>query len=242
MPLWIKPDRKVTIDDMIKFLGDHLEGTELDMTKDAGAGPYGNPYRWRPLTWKVDGKEYCNERAAGTQQTGFTFISQLRSWLPDPIGGIIWFAVDDAANTVFTPIYCGSNRVPETFAKGNGKMMEWSENSAFWIFNQVSNFAYTRYSDIHPEIAEMQQKINKKNYAYVNAIDKGAAEIYKTDKIAAVEFITDYSVNTANDLTYKWKGFYKYLFMKYMDGNIKTPNPGHLNPNVKQPGYSPEFL
>jgi dipeptidase len=242
MPLWIKPDRKVTIDDMIKFLGDHLEGTELDMTKDAGAGPYGNPYRWRPLTWKVDGKEYCNERAAGTQQTGFTFISQLRSWLPDPIGGIIWFAVDDAANTVFTPIYCGSNRVPETFAKGNGKMMEWSENSAFWIFNQVSNFAYTRYSDIHPEIAEMQQKINKKNYAYVNAIDKGAAEIYKTDKIAAVEFITDYSVNTANDLTYKWKEFYKYLFMKYMDGNIKTPNPGHLNPNVKQPGYSPEFL
>ncbi len=241
MPLWIKPNRKITPQDMMNFMRDHLEGTELDMTKDVGAGPFGNPYRWRPLTWKVDGKTYCNERATGTQQTGFSFITQSRSWLPDPIGGILWFSVDDAASSVYTPIYCGSTKTPETFAVGNGKLMEWSETSAFWAFNQVSNFAYTRYNVIHPEINKLQQEIETTNVKLVGAIDKGAEELYKTDKDLAVDFIKKFSVNTANNLTYRWKDFYKYLFMKYMDGNVKKPNPGQQNPHLKQPGYSKDF-
>ncbi len=237
MPLWIKPKRKITLDDMFKFLADHFEGTPLDMTKDIGAGPFHCPYRWRPLTWKVDGKEYCNERASATQQTGFTFVTQSRSWLPDPIGGINWFGVDDAASTVHVPLYCGINKIPETYAQGNGKMMEWSDNAAFWVFNQVSNFAYTRYDVIHPEIEKKIKNLEKKYETYTKAIDIAAAELYKTNKEYAIDYITNFSVNTANNTVYEWKNFYKYLFMKYMDGNIKEKDGNNLNPKLKQPGY-----
>ncbi len=258
MPLWIKPDKKVSLQNMLDFLRDHLEGTPLDMRKDVGAGPFELPYRWRPLTWKVpnDGSKemkklyktykadtltFCNERATATQQTGFTFVSQSRSWLPDEIGGIIWFGVDDPASTVYTPIYSASRRVPESFAKGNGKMMEWSDNAAFWVFNQVSNFAYLAYSRIHPEIDKKQHELEKSFQNKVKAIDAGAKILYKTDKKAALDFVTDFSVNNADNLLSEWKHFYQYLFMKYMDGNIKTPNPGHLNPHVSQPGYGQDF-
>jgi dipeptidase len=259
MPLWIKPDKKISVQDMMNFMRDHLEGTELDMAKDFGAGPYGNPYRWRPLTWdvscdgskemdkfykshKADTLTFLNERATATQQTGFSFIAQSRSWLPNEIGGIFWFSVDDAASTVYTPVYSSSTRVPETFERGNGKMMEWSDNSAFWIFNQVSNLAYTRYSDIHPEIKEKQQKLESDFVKKSNAIDLGAKQLFEVDKALAVDFVTDFSVNNANALVYDWKKFYQYLFMKYMDGNIKTENPGFQNPHVKQPGYPENFL
>jgi dipeptidase len=139
MPLWIKPDRKISVQDMFAFMRDYYQGTPLDMTVDVGAGPYGNPYRWRPLTFKVDGATYCNERAVVTQQTGFSFISQSRSWLPNPIGGVLWFSVDDAGSAVYSPMYCGMTEVPHAFAVGNGSMMEFSPDAAFWVFNQVSN-------------------------------------------------------------------------------------------------------
>ncbi len=246
MPLWIKPNRKITVQDMMNFMRDHLEGTQLDMRKDVGAGPFELPYRWRPLTWDAENtegetKHYCNERATSTQQTGFSFIAQSRSWIPNEIGGIIWFSVDDAASTVYTPIYTSSTKIPDCYAKGNGKMMEWSDNSAFWIFNQVSNFAYLRYNIIHPEISEKQKNYETKFVKKVKAIDAGAFQLYKTDKKLAVEFVTDFSVNNANSLVNDWKKFYQYLFMKYMDGNVKTLNPGKQNPNLKQPGYSKDF-
>ena len=144
MPLWIKPDKKISVHDVMNLMRDHLEGTEFDMTKDIGAGPFGLPYRWRGLSWKVDSVEYGNERATSTQQTGFSFVAQSRSWLPNPIGGIFWFSVDDAASSVYNPMYCGMTRVPETYAVGNGNMVHFSDNAAFWVFNQVSNFAYLK--------------------------------------------------------------------------------------------------
>ncbi len=258
MPLWIKPNRKITVNDMLNFMRDHLEDTELDMSKDVGAGPFELPYRWRHLTWEVtnDGSKelkklykshktdtlhFCNERATATQQTGFSFIAQARSWIPNEIGGILWFSVDDAASTVYTPIYTSSTKVPETYKRGNGKMMEWSDNSAFWIFNQVSNLAYLRYNFIHPEIHKKQQDLEKTFVKKVKAIDAGAKSLFESDKKLAVEFITDFSVNNANALVYDWKKFYQYLFMKYMDGNVKTANPGYQNPHVKQPGYGEDF-
>lgn len=246
MPLWVKPKEKVSVHDMMMFMRDHLENTELDMSKDFGAGPYGMPYRWRPLTWEVDGIAYCNERTTATQQTGFSFISQSRSWLPNKIGGIIWWSVDDASSTVYTPLYTSMTEAPETFAQGNGTMMEWSDNSAFWVFSQVSNFAYTRYSEIHPEIAKLQLAYEKDFIKTVPAVDAGALELYKIDKELAVKYLTSYSTRAANDLTYSWKKFYQYLFMKYMDGNIKTKKVipdgyKYVTPELKQPGYSPEF-
>ncbi len=241
MPLYIKPNRKISVQDMMDFMRDHLEGTELDMAKDAGAGEFALPYRWRPLTWESEGKHYCNERVTATQQTGFSFVSQLREDMPNEIGSILWFGVDDASSTVYTPIYSASTRIPKTMAKGNGAMMEWSDNSAFWAFNQVTNFAYMRYNLIHPEIDSLQHALEAKYIAQVAAIDAGAKVLYKENKDYAREFVTDFSVNTADMLTYQWKDFYQYLFMKYMDGNLKKPNPGQQNPHMSSPGYSPDW-
>lgn len=231
---------------MMNFMRDHLEGTELDMSKDVGAGPFHLPYRWRHLTWKVDGVEYCNERATATQQTGFSFVVQSRSWLPDAIGGIIWWGVDDASGTVYMPMYGSITKAPDNFAVGNGSMMEWSETSGFWIFNQVENFAYTRWDAIHPEIEKVQQKMENDFIDFTPAVDKGAQELYAENPEKAIAYLTNYSAY-AGDYTFKtWKKLYQHLFMKYMDGNIKTAKPvppGYkfANPDLKQPGYGEDW-
>lgn len=245
MPLWVKPDKKISVQDMMAFMRDHLENTELDMTKDVGAGPYGKPYRWRPLTWEVDGVRYCNERATATQQTGFSFVTQSRNWLPDEIGGIIWWGVDDASGTVYMPMYSSITKIPHNFERGNGAMMEWSETSGFWIFNQVQNFVYTRYSYIHPEVEEIQQKFEKEFVEMTPAIDAAAKTIYDSNKEMAIEFLTNYSNGIGERVFDTWKDLYVRLFLKYMDGNIKSKNEvpdGYLyvNPNLDQPGYSDE--
>jgi len=179
MPLYIKPDKKLSVHDVIELMRDYYQGTKMDMTKDFGAGSYSCIVRWRPLTWKVDSIEYFNERAVSTQQTGFTFVAQSRSWLPNPIGGIFWFGVDDTYSNVYSPMYCGITKVPETYAVGNGSMMVFSDNSAFWAFNQVSNFAYTRYSDIIKEIQPVQRELETKYIETIPNIDKEASELYK---------------------------------------------------------------
>jgi len=231
MPLYIKPDRKLTVQDMMGFMGDHLEGTELDMTKDIGAGPSGLPYRWRPLTWEYKGKTYCNERASGTQQTGFTFVAQARNWLPDPIGGIFWFGVDDAATTVYSPMYCGITAVPESYAVGNGDMLTYSPTSAFWTFNKVANFAYLRYDLMSKDIKKVQQELENGFVANTPAIDNEAKTRYQTDPKQAVQFLTDYSVKTGNDLVARWNKLFEYLLVKYMDFNVKQEENGQFKWN-----------
>ena len=242
MPLWIQPDEKVDVQQVMDFMRDHLEGTELDMTKDLGAGPYEWPYRWRPMDFEVDGKKYVQERATATQQTGFSFVAQCRSWLPDEIGGIIWFGVDDAASSVYFPMYTSSTRVPRSFAQGNGSMMEFTNEAAFWLFNQVTNFAYTRYNVIHPEVRAKQKALETQYVAFVKAADAGAQALYADDKAAAVAFLTDFSCKTGDELVADWRNFYGYLFTKYMDGNIKTVVPGQRNPKVEQPALPEWFL
>jgi len=246
MPLWIKPDKKLSTQDVMSLMRDHFEGTKLDMTKDIGAGPFHNPYRWRHLTWEVDSVEYCNERAAGTQQTGFSFIAESRSKIPNPIGGIIWFGVDDVSSTVYCPIYTCITETPKSFAVGNGSLMDYSDNAAFWVFNKVSNFAYTRYDMIHPEIEQKQKELENKYIKQINAVDAAAISLFKTDKTEAIAFLTDYSVNTANTMVEKWNKLFNYLFVKYMDGNVKTKrkkpnNYKYITPNLKQPGYGEDW-
>ncbi len=241
MPLWIKPDKKISVHDMMNFMRNHLEGTELDMRMDIGAGPYGNPYRWRPLTWQVDSVAYCNERATATQQTGFSFVAQGRSYLPDEIGGILWFGVDDAGSSVYCPMYSSITKVPEAFARGNGAMMEFTNKSGFWVFNQVSNLAYTRWNIIHPEIEAKQQNLEKEYIAFTPAVDAGAMILLEKDKDLAIEYLTNYSVNQGNALVQNWRKFYQYLFTRFMDGNVKEPDHGQQNPKLEQPGYGEEF-
>lgn len=242
MPLWVKPNRKTDVLEVMDFMRDHLEGTELDMSKDPGAGPYECPYRWRPMTFKVDGKEYVHERATATQQTGFTFVSQSRSWLPNEIGGILWFGVDDAASTVYFPMYTSSTEVPFAYAVGNGSMMEFTNKAAFWVFSQVTNFAYTRYNVIHPEIRKKQKALETQYQAFVQMTDAGASSMIAQNKKMTVDFLTNFSCNTGNQLVDTWRDFYGYLFARYMDGNIKTVVPGEKNPKVEQPALPEWYL
>jgi dipeptidase len=248
MPLWIKPDKKVSVHDVMQLMRDHYEGTKMDMNHDIGAGPFTCPYRWRPMTWTVDSVGYINERATSTQQTGFVFVAQSRNWLPDWIGGIHWFGVDDTYTNVFSPMYCGMTKVPTSFAEGNGSMIQYSPTSAFWAFNFVSNWAYTRYSYMIKDIQKVQTELETKYIDEVtNQIDKEAVERFKTDKNKARTYITNYSVTAGNRTVERWQELGHYLLVKYMDGNIKKEKDGKFEDNgtgqavmPSQPGY-PEW-
>jgi dipeptidase len=249
MPLWIKPDRKISNYDMMNFMRDHLEGTVLDMRKDFGAGSFGLPYRWRPLTWKVssdpNSHEYCNERATSTQQTGFVFVAECRNWLPDPVGGIFWFGVDDAATTVFNPMYCGITEIPECFKVGNGDMLTYSPTSAFWLFNTVANFCYLRYDVMSADALKIQKQLESAYLNEIATVDNTALKMLAGDEKAAREYLTDYSVQTAQNTFRQWKALSEYIIVKYIDGNIKKEKDGKFERNPygnpvmpSQPGYS----
>lgn len=246
MPLWVKPNEKVSVLDMMAFMRDHLEGTELDMSQDVGAGPFHCPYRSRPMGWEVDGVEYVHERATATQQTGFSFVAQCRPNTINNIGGIIWFGVDDAASTVYCPMYTCMTEIPLCFREGNGGIMEYSETAAFWVFNQVTNWAYTKYEYIHPEIAAKQADYESRWVSCIANIDEKANALYQEDPAKAVDYLTKFSNKEAEKLTADWREFYKYLFVKYMDFNIKEAQPTpkshkYIAPKVEQPKYSEEY-
>lgn len=245
MPLWVKPDKKLSVQDVMSMMRDHYEGTALDMTQDIGAGPFKLPYRWRPLTFKVDSADYVNERAISTQQTGFSFVAQSRSWLPNPIGGIFWFGVDDTYTTCYVPMYCGITEIPECFKVGNGDMLTFSETSAFWTFNVVSNFAYLRYDAMVPDILKVQKNLENKFVAYTPSVDLAAQSLWNDGKKKeTLQFLTDYSASQANGMTSEWKKLQQFLFVKFMDGNIKKEKDGvfertdtGISPAPDQPGY-----
>ena len=233
MPLYVKPDRLLSVRDVQNGMRDHFEGTDLDMTKDAGAGPYKVPYRWRPMTFEVDGQEYTNERAIATQQTGLVIVPQMRNWLSDAVGGILWFGVDDADMAVFTPIYCSVTASPECYRVGNGDMMNFSWTSAFWIHNWVANMAYGKYSYMIQDIRLVQQELENSYQQTIPAVDKAASELYAKNPAEAVKFLTWFSSTTADQATARWKKLGEYLLVKYMDGNVKKEENGHF----KQNGY-----
>ncbi len=232
LPLWIKPDRKLSVHDVMEMMRDHYEGTALDMTKDPGAGPYSLPYRWRPLTWKVGEKEYFNERATSTQQTGFSFVAQSRSWLPDPIGGVLWFGVDDTYSTVYAPMYCGISRAPHNFAVGTGSFQQFTWESAFWVFNAVSNFAYLRYSDMIKDIQAVQRELESRFLSEQAGVDAAALALYNQAPRLAVDYLTEHSSNSAEMVVQRWTRLWEHLLYKYLDGNVKD----ELG-KVKHPGY-----
>jgi dipeptidase len=236
-PLFIKPDKKIDIKDMFSLMRDHFEGTELDMTLDVGAGPFKCPYRWRPMTWTIDSIDYFHERAISTQQTGFSFIAQMRSWLPDPIGGVIWFGVDDTYSTVYMPFYCKINRVPNCLAENNGDMFTYSPTSAFWAFNYVSNFAYSRYSDMIVDIQKVQQGFENKFTANQSNFEKHILDLYQSNPDSAISKLTDYSCSNAENVTQAWIELGHFLLVKYMDGNVKTEDKQVLHPLYPEKWY-----
>ena len=246
MPLWIKPIVKLTTQKLKDCMRDQYEGTELDMTKGIAAGPFGSKLRCSPLTFKVDSVEYVHERPTATQQDGFTFVAQMRSWLPDYIGGIIWFGVDDPATSLYVPMYCGINTTPNCFHPDNGSLLEYSPTSAFWIYNGVANYAYSKYSYMFPDIKKVQVQWENDFNALVPAIDKVAIGMNETD---ARIFLTNFSNSQAENSTTAWKKLGEYLLVKYMDGNIKAEKNGKFVQNdykipttIIRAGYPEEFL
>ncbi|MGB4653963.1 MAG: C69 family dipeptidase [Bacteroidales bacterium] len=246
MPLYVKPNYKLSRKEVFGLMRDYYQDTDLDMSKDIGGGPYNCIVRWRPMTWKVDGVEYFHERATSTQQTGFVFVAESRPAPINTLGGIIWFGVDDTYTTVFTPMYSCMTRVPIEYAVGNGNLMEFSDNAAFWVFNQVSNLAYTRYSDMIKDIQPKQSELEEYYFSLIPVVDKIAQEKYAKNPEEAIEFLTNFSVSQGANTVREWKQLYRFLFTKYLDGNIKTPREvpagyKYYAPKVEQPGYSEQY-
>lgn len=248
MPLYIKPAAKLDVKEVADIMRDHYEDTPLDMRNDIGAGGFELPYRWRPMTFSVDGKKYTNERAIATQQTGFWLLGQARSWLPDEIGGIIWFGVDDAATSCLTPVYSSSLRVPHCFATGNGNMTSYSPTSAFWLFNRVAHAAYLRYNILAPEIQKVAADHELGAMKIIPTVDEEALRLSKNKPEEVKEYLTKWSEKFADRMFKKWQDLDTYLLVKYIDGNVKVQNPDgsfkdngnnrNIPANPAQPGYS----
>ena len=239
-PLFIKPDKKVTIEDMIAFVRDHFHDTPYYTGEGIAAGPYNNPYRWRPVFFQLEGDttQYAWERPISQPQTAFSFITQARNWLPDEIGGICWYSVDDTYSNVFMPLYMGMNDVPKSLTIGESLEFDW--DSAFWIFDLLANYTYAQYSIIMPEIKKVQQELENRSIKMVQAVDKAALALYDADKRFMTEYLTDFSVTNAEYNVQRWKELGYYIFSKYNDRYIRLED--HPRPNVKGIGYPEEFF
>jgi len=245
MPLWVKPDHKLDVREVMNLMRDHYEGTTMDMSKDLGGGPFNCPYRWRPMGFEVDGQSYVHERATSTQQTGFSFVAQCRGWLPSKVGGILWFGVDDTYSTVYCPMYCGITEIPLCFRQGNGDMLTYSETSAFWLFNRVSNFVYSRYSDMIKDVQRVQDDLELTFISDVQKFDQRAA---KSEGEALSRQLNDFSGRAAARMFTEWSNLDRYLLVKYMDGNIKKEKDGRFERTAtgqaafpQQPAYRDEW-
>ena len=229
-PLFIKPDHPLELTEVMGLMRDHYEGTPFDMTKGLDAGPFGSPYRFRGLRWDVDGRACMWERAISTQQAGFVTVCQTRKSLPDPVGGVIWFTPDDAYTSCFTPLYCGATSLPESYVKGEHNAFSW--DSAWWVFNVVSNLTYDRWSRILPDVQKAQREQESKLLKMQPVIDQTAAALDAQDGKLAREFLTNYSVSTAESVFRRWRDLCGFILTKHNDGYV----------NAQEAGYSKEWL
>ena len=243
MPLWVKPSQKVSPKQVFDAMRDHYEGTPMDMTTDIGAGGSGCPYRWRPMYFKVDGVEYCNERATATQQTGFWLCGQAREGKT----GILWFGTDDAATSPLTPIYCNTTEVPWCLDEKNGSMLHYSPTSMFWVTNRIAQLAYLRYDVVGKRV---RQEVDKWENDKLTEVEKFDAKLAGLSAKKAQKLQTTYSTVTAQNLFEKWDSLDKYLLVKYIDGNVKAENEKGFIDNgngcnipdkIEQPGYSEKW-
>lgn len=242
MPLWIVPNRKLSVADVENGMRDHYEGTALALdTTSIGGGIYEMPYRPTPLTFTVDGKQYFNERPISTQQTAFTFVSQLRSWLSREIGGVLWFGNDDANMVAYTPVYCGNTVQPACYNTKGADAVTFSSDNAFWLCNMVSNMVYPRYSQLFPELKAVRDSLETSYFANQTSIEKQAADLYQTDKAAALKLLNNYSNTKADEMLVSWKHLATRIIVKYNDMAVKKEKDGKLLQSVTRPGYPASF-
>lgn len=244
MPLYVKPRKKLSVQDVQQGMRNHFEGTKFSMTEDAGAGHYESPYRPRPLFWELDGKKYYNERPIATQQSSFTFVAQMRSNLPDAVGGVIWFGNDDANMVAYTPVYCCSTEAPACYTKKFGDDVTFSLKSAFWVENWVANMVYPKYWLMMPDLKKVRDELEKEYFENQNSVEQKAQQLLATSKTEAVKFLTDFSVKTADNMLERWIKLGEFLIVKYNDFVVKPEKDGHfertregLGAPVKSVGY-----
>lgn len=244
MPLWIIPNRKVTLADMRLCMRDHYEGTPFSLDNDPGQGIWDMPYRPTPLTYKVDGKQYFNERPTSTQQSGFTYIAQLRSWLPRQIGGVLWFGNDDGNMVAYTPVYCGNTVQPECYNTPGADALTFSDKNAYWVCNWVSNMIYPRYSQMFGSLKAVRDSLESSYDAAQQTVELKAQELYKESDSKAVEYLNQYSCDKAQQMLARWKQLAVYLIVKYNDMAVKPEKDGKflrtktgLGAPVERPGF-----
>ncbi len=236
-PLFIKPDRKITLQDMIGLVRDHFHDSPYYTAEGFDAGPHRNPYRWRPIYFELDGQKYAWPRTISQPQTGFSFVSQARKWLPDAIGGIFWYALDDTYSNAYMPLYMGMEKAPASLIKGNINEFDW--NSAFWVFNLVANYAYGLYDPIIKDIQKVQVELENRSITMTKAVDLAAKALYDTNRAMMHEYLTDFSVNNAEYTVERWRQLGFYVFAKYNDRYIRGENAAR--PSVRGVGYPEEF-
>lgn len=248
MPLYFKPKQLLSLHDVMTSNRDHFEGTPFDITNDAGAGVYTAPYRPTPLTFKYEGKTYFNERPISTQQTGFTVVAQLRSNLPNAIGGILWFGNDDPNMVAYTPVYCSATRVPECYDKDTADGVTFSWKSAFWVCNWVANMTYPRYAQLFPSVEAVRDELEA-HYATEQAkVEAKAARLYAESPTKAIAYLTDYTVQCAQDMLNRWRQLGEYLIVKYNDQTVKPEangkflrTPDGLGQRPERPGFPEKY-
>lgn len=250
MPLWIVPNKKLSVQDLESDMRDHYEGTELSVAdgKDMGGGIWQMPYRPTPLAFKVNGKSYFNERPTSTQQTGFSYVSQMRSWLPREIGGVLWFGNDDGNMIAYTPIYCGNTVQPECYNTPGADAVTFSMKNAYWVCNWVSNMVYPRYSMMFPSLKTVRDSLEASYFANQAAVEAKAKEMYKDNKDAAIKYLNDYSNQKAQQMLARWRQLAFYLIVKYNDMTVKPEADGKftrtkegIGATVERPGYPEAF-
>lgn len=250
MPLWIVPNKKLSVQDLESDMRDHYEGTELSVAdgKDMGGGIWQMPYRPTPLAFKVNGKSYFNERPTSTQQTGFSYVSQMRSWLPREIGGVLWFGNDDGNMIAYTPIYCGNTVQPECYNTPGADAVTFSMKNAYWVCNWVSNMVYPRYSMMFPSLKTVRDSLEASYFANQAAVEAKAKELYKDNKDAAIKYLNDYSNQKAQQMLARWRQLAFYLIVKYNDMTVKPEADGKftrtkegIGTTVERPGYPEAF-
>ncbi len=247
LPLWVKPAQPVSVDDMKWMMRDHFEDTPMDMTKDVGAGPYAVPYRWRPMTYTVDSAEYTHERAIATQQTGFSFVSQMHPQRHNAMKGILWFGVDDANTCVYVPIFNCVKEAPYQLAHGNGDMLTLSWDAMFWVNNYVANQAYNRYSQMIPDIRKVQGNLENAISLEVADAEKAISGMKNSE---AEKYLQEISARWSETVTKEYKKLGDRLFVKFMDGNIKPEDengnfartPEGMPASPKFGGYNQEYF
>ena len=249
MPLWIRPNRKVSVQDIQECMRDHYEGTALALDSTTiGGGIWNMPYRPTPLSFEVDGKKCFNERPTSTQQTGFTYVSQMRSWLPRQIGGVLWFGNDDGNMVAYTPIYCGNTVQPECYNTPGADALTFSDRNAYWVCNWVSNMVYPRYSQMFPSLKQVRDSLEQSYFAQQKAVEQKAVALYESDQSAALKFLNDYSNEKAQQMLARWKQLATYLIVKYNDMAVKPEENGRfkrtetgLGARVARPGFPKPF-